>query len=291
MAPRLLCVGDLNLDLVITPEHGIAVGSDTAGVVSMSGGGSAANVAAWAAAKGLDVRFVGTVGDDPTGTFLVGELAGRGVDVRPIVRPNARTRTIAVIVEADGDRSMVSDLDERVALRDDDFDAAWFDGVDWLHLTGYTYVDPASRPLFTRLLAEARRRGVRCSIDPSSAQMLRSRCHLDAVRAAFAGVDVVFPNRDEAEYLTGFSDAADAAEALLELAACAVVTCGADCAVVAQRGSATRRAAAVDVEVVNALGAGDAFAAGFLAGLLLGDDPAVIATATAAQAVTRPTAR
>jgi sugar/nucleoside kinase (ribokinase family) len=291
MAPRLLCVGDLNLDLVITPEHGIAVGSDSAGVVSMAGGGSAANVAAWAAAGGIEVRFVGTVGDDATGTFLVGELAGRGVDVRPIVRADARTRTIAVIVGDDGDRSMVSDLDERVALRDDDFDSDWFDGVDWLHLTGYTYVDAMSRPLFARLLDDATRRGIRCSIDPSAAELLRTRCQLEAVRAAFSGAEVLFPSRDEAHYLTGIDDPAAAASALLDVAHTVAVTCGSDGVYVASPGEPVRHTPAADVDVVNALGAGDAFAAGFLTGVLLGHDPVANAIATSAQAVSRPTAR
>ena len=86
-----------------------------------------------------------------------------------------------------------------------------------------------------------------------------------------------------------FSVAADG----LNLAAGGIATIkiSADGAVMASRGSETRRLRALDVEVVNTLGAGDAFAAGFLAGLLLGDDPADVATATAARAVNGPTAR
>jgi sugar/nucleoside kinase (ribokinase family) len=289
--PRLLCVGDLNLDLVITPAHGLVVGSDTPGEVAMSGGGSAANVAAWAVAAGVDARFVGTIGDDPTGALLTSSLAAQGVEVVPIVRSSARSRTVAVIVGADGERSMVSDLDPSVALVLDDLDQRWFDGVHWLHLTGYSAIEPATRPLFAALLDAARRRGLPCSIDPSSADLLRRSFERHEARSAFRGVDVLFPNRDEAAFLTGLDDPAAAATDLLELAATVAVTCASQGAVIATRGEPLRHVAAQPVHVTNALGAGDAFAGGFLAGVLMGTDPAALAVATAARAVAISTAR
>jgi sugar/nucleoside kinase (ribokinase family) len=297
-------VGDLNLDLVITPEVAIATGSDVAGSISMSAGGSAANVAAWAvraAGEGRDeqavrVRFVGTVGDDATGGFLVDDLVRAGVDVQAIVRAGARSRTVAVIVDGSGNRSIVSDLDPRIAFRADDAAAveSRLDGVDWLHLTGYTYITEASRPLFLAMTAAAARAGVPWSIDPSSAELLRTRCTLAEARDAFSGAAALFPSHDEAAYLVGDTTAADhpgaMAEALLDLAERVAVTCGADGAWVATRGAPTVHVAAEATTVVNTLGAGDAFAAGFLVGTLTGDEPTGVAATTAAWAVAVPTA-
>ena len=89
----------------------------------------------------------------------------------------------------------------RGLVPDDVPDAAWHE-VGWLHLTGYTFFDPSTRPVAVALLAEARRRGARVSVDPSSVAFLRA-----AGGAVFLGwidgADVIFPNLDEARVLVG----------------------------------------------------------------------------------------
>jgi sugar/nucleoside kinase (ribokinase family) len=291
---RLLCVGDLNADITVTAESGISVGSDTPGAVVMSGGGSAANVAAWAAAAGLSARFAGVVGDDPLGDFLVDELGGHDVEVRAIRRPGVASRAIAAIVEADGNRSMVSALDPATVLRGSDVTSAWFDGVDWVHLTAYTYLQPAGRSTFARLVEHVVDRAIPWSVDPSSAEMLATRCRRDDVAEAFGGASILFPNEDEAMWLADTGDSAVAAERLLDLAETVAVTCGADGAVIAHRGVETFCVAAAPTELVNTLGCGDAFAGGFLAGRLNGlDDRASAARAVdiAARAARRASSR
>ena len=266
MTRRLLCVGDLNADVTVTVQGGIAVGSDAPGTVVMSGGGSAANVAAWAAEAGTPARFVGVVGDDPLGDFLVDELTGHDVEVRATRRPGVASRAIAAIVESDGNRSMVSALDPATVLVGDDIDASWFDDVDWVHLTAYTYLQLAGRATFARLVAAAAERSIPWSVDPSSAEMLASQCRREEAWAAFEGADILFPNQDEAGWLAGDDDPTVAADRLLDLADTVAVTCGADGAVIARRGVPTFRIAAAPTELVNTLGCGDAFAGGFLSG-------------------------
>jgi sugar/nucleoside kinase (ribokinase family) len=95
-----------------------------------------------------------------------------------------------------------------------------------------------------------------------------------------AGVDLLLPNLDEARLLSGGRDARAAAMSLLEIASTVVVTAGAAGAVSASRDDGSVKklsvvpAAAMDTGVVDTTGAGDAFAAGYLAALLDGDDPA-----------------
>lgn len=269
---RLLCVGDLNADITITATGDISIGSDTPGSVVMSGGGSAANVAAWAAEVGLRSRFVGVVGVDPLGDFLIDELAGHGTDVRAIRRAGVASRAIAAIVGSDGNRSMVSALDPSTVLSVDDIEPAWFDDVDWVHLTAYTYLQPGGRATFARLVEAIASCATPWSVDPSSSEMLALRCSRDEVAAAFAGASLLFPNRDEAVWLAGIDEPGTAAERLLDIAETVAVTCGADGAVVARRGAVTFRVEAVATDLVNTLGCGDAFAAGFLAGRLSGLD-------------------
>ena len=282
---RLLCIGDLNADVTITAPGGISVGSDTPGTVVMSGGGSAANVAARAAAAGLAARFAGVVGDDPLGDFLVDELAGHGVDVRATRRTGVASRAIAAIVEADGNRSMVSALDPATVLGADDIVLSWFHDVDWVHLTAYTYLQPAGRTTFAQLVATIESLSIPWSVDPSSAEMLASQCRRKDVATAFEGASILFPSDDEAGWLAGVDDPAAAAERLLDLSETVVVTCGADGAVIARRGVPTFHIPAAPTDLVNTLGCGDAFAGGFLSGRVQGlDDRAAGAGAAAVAA-------
>lgn len=188
---------------------------------------------------------------------------------------------------------MVSDLSTATVLRLDDFDDAWFDDVDHLHLTAYTWFPEGGPDVFAALVAAAIERSISWSVDPSSAQMMTGDRSPQQALAAFAGAVVLFPNDDEAERLTGCANPYEAAEALLDVAETVAVTCGADAAVIARRDAPTVTAAALPVEVVNTLGAGDAFAAGFLAARLTGraDDDVRLAIASAADAVARSTAR
>lgn len=291
---RLLCIGDLNADITIRADDRIASGSDSPGRVELTGGGSAANVAAGAVAAGVDARFVGVVGGDVIGDFLVDELAGHGVELCPVVRPEAASRSIAALVDSAGDRSMVSDLSTATVLRLDDIDQAWFIDVDHLHLTAYTWFPEGGPDVFAALVAAASERSIPWSVDPSSAQMLTGDRSPQQALAAFTGSTVLFPNDDEAACLTGCTDPNKAAEALLDVADTVAVTCGADAAVIARRGAPTIVAAALRVDVVNTLGAGDAFAAGFLAARLAGradSDCARLAIASATEAVVRASAR
>ncbi len=294
MKLRLLCVGDLNADITVVGESDIVTGSDTPGLVALAAGGSAANVAAGAVASGGRARFAGVVGDDPLGAMLTDELARNGVDVRAIVRWGATSRAVAAIIDTTGDRSMVSDLSSDATLRIDDVDTGWFEGVDWLHLTAYTWFAEGGAEVFARLVDLASRQGIPWSIDPSSAQMLRSSGSVPAASAAFGGAAVMFPNHDEAAVLAGVDDPRESSTRLLDIAETVVVTCGADGVVVARRNRSTFSAPAHPVTVVNTLGAGDAFAAGFIAARLSGRDDEASAQAglaAAAQAVGRSTAR
>lgn len=275
-APRLLCVGDLNADITIEPLSDIVVGSDTPGLVQLSPGGSAANVAAWATVPPemqVASRFVGVVGDDLLGQMLTDDLALRGVDALVTVRPGVATRSIAALISPNGDRSMVSDPTAVGVLSVDDISTAWFRDVEWLHLTGYTFFNEHSRTAFTQLISEASAHNVPWSFDPSSAVMIE-QAGAESIRAATNGADIAFPNHDEATALSGIDDPTAAAESLLDIADTVVVTRGEHGSVIARRHGATFAVNASPVDSArqqgNALGCGDAFVAGFLCGRLRG---------------------
>jgi sugar/nucleoside kinase (ribokinase family) len=285
---RVVVVGDVMTDVVASLSGPVAQASDTPARVVQRGGGAGANVAAWLARAGATVTLIGRVGDDVAGRELAEGLRSEGVDVRLATDPARPTGTCIVLVEPGGERSMLPDAGanaglEAVPLPDD---------ATHLHLAGYALLHPGSRPAARAMLAEATARGIAVSVDPSStAPLIRARS------AAFfewiQGAQLLLPNRDEAATLTGMPDPKASARALTAHAGEVVVKLGAQGALWTD-GNEQVRAPAVDVQVVDTTGAGDAFAAGLLAARLAGAGPADAlgaGCALAAEAVGRAGAR
>ena len=106
---RVVVVGDLMTDTVAHAALPLAKGSDTPATVTMHGGGSGANIAAWLAVDGAEVAFVGRRGADIAGRNRDMELMGYGVDARLVMDPERPTGTCVVMVTHRGDHTMLSD--------------------------------------------------------------------------------------------------------------------------------------------------------------------------------------
>lgn len=165
----MLCtVGDLIEDVVVWLDEPLREGTDTASRITRTRGGSAANVAYFAACNGTATRFVGCVGDDPLGESLIDQLTRSGVDAR--VQRRNRTGSIIVIVHQDGERSMLTDRGAAIELMD--VDDSVLDGVHVLHIPAYSLVvDPIAGATLA-LARTARNRNIELSIDASSAAVL-----------------------------------------------------------------------------------------------------------------------
>ena len=268
-APRFLVVGDVIDDVLVVLEQPIRVDTDTAASISQVPGGSAANTAAWLAALGATVAFVGAVGADDV---LRVATALPGVEAR-LHATHEPTGAIVVLVEGEH-RSMLTSRGANAQL---DLGAIDLDGFDVLHLTGHPLLQSTDGgAAFTALIARAKDAGMLVSVDPGSAGFLAD---FGAGRflAAIAGVDVLLPSADEARLLTGLDDPLAIAEALPFDTV--VVKLGRDGAIV-RTGSITERVDAQDADIVDPTGAGDAFAAGFLAAWAA-DGDAIAATRAA----------
>jgi sugar/nucleoside kinase (ribokinase family) len=292
-----LVVGDIVTDILALHESPLAADSDTAARIRMTGGGSAANTAAWLASALSPVALVGVVGEDEAGAARLAELTAAGVACE-CVRRAAEAATGSVVVLSDGvDRTMLTDRAANGLLEPADIDAALaaVESPGHLHLSGYVLFDEASAPAGEHALNAARGRAITTSVDAASAAPLAA---LGAER--FFGLvrrtDVLFANEDEARVLTGLSASADKlAVALLPYATTVVVKCGPEGAMWAGAdGSVLASPASPASTVVDQTGAGDAFAAGYLAAWRAGGSPAEALAAGArlgALAVTRFGAR
>jgi sugar/nucleoside kinase (ribokinase family) len=295
--PRVLVVGDVIDDLIVRPDGPIRSDTDTTARITPSPGGSGANQAAWLAAAGVEVRFAGRVGaldlERHRETF-----AAAGVEAHLTGDVERPTGTIVVLV-ADGTRTMFTDRGANLGLRAEDLPDALLDGVDLVQLSGYALFDPGVRAAVLDLATRARARGIGVVIDPSSTGFLRD-LGVDTFLGLLEGlggddgIEVLLPNRDEALLLAATDDLDVALMRLLDIARCVVITLGGEGALGAERGGVAVKVDALPVRSVDPTGAGDAFAAGFVAARLIGAELAVAlaaGVAHAAQAIVQPGAR
>jgi ribokinase len=229
----LVVLGDLMVDVVTRVADPLAPGSDTPARISMQGGGSAANVAAWAAHLGTPVSLVCRVGRDARGRDAVDAL--RGIDVHVTVDYERPTGTCVVLVGPDGERTMLPDPGAN------DAPLGEIPLGKHLHVVGYALLRDGPRASALAAIERAQAAGMTVSVDPSSWALLRP--------GAIPAVDLLLPNEREASLVEG--------EMVVKLGAGG-----------ARWGDL--EVAAEPVEVVDTTGAGDAFAAGFLGARLEG---------------------
>ena len=262
-----MSLGDLIVDVVVTASEPIAYGSDRAGSIAFRQGGSAANTACWVARCRGEAVFIGAVGRDEWGRRLGAALSEAGVEAHLITR-SAPTARIVVHVEADGERSFVTDRGAADLLAPDDVRPRWFrqrGGIAGqqpvaLHLPGYSlYTEPlaaASR----RAVELARASGGLVSVDLASRQPILDLGPRETwTRIAAVGPDLLFGTIAEVEAILDGPDRA----VLLDLAPIVVVKDGAHGATILHRQGVTD-VPAMAIVARDTTGAGDAFAAGFL---------------------------
>ncbi len=249
---RIATFGDVLLDVVVLLAERLAPGGDVRASNRAGAGGQAANVAAWAAELGAETRCVGKRGDDPAGELVARELAGLGVE---LVGPVAGTTGVVVSIVGDGDRSLASDPGVAPTFAPEELEAGWVE-CDVLHLSGYALLrEPIAA---TALLAArlARKHGARVSVDVAAWTEIRTygpvrfRGLLDELAP-----DVLFATEAEWELLGGAYLTAPVGVLKRGARGCTVFT-----------EDAKLDFAALETEVVDPTGAGDALAAGFLLG-------------------------
>jgi sugar/nucleoside kinase (ribokinase family) len=250
---RIATFGDVLLDVVVLLSEPLTPGGDVRASNRAGAGGQAANVAAWAAELGAEARCIGKRGDDPAGELVAQELTAHRVD---LVGPVAAGPTgVVVSIVGDGDRALASDPGVAPTFAPEELDADWVT-CDVLHLSGYALLrEPiAGAALLAARLA--REQGARVSVDVAAWTEIRSygpvqfRELLDELAP-----DLLFATEAEWELLGGAYLTAPVGVLKRGARGCTISTV-----------DAKLDFAALDTEVVDPTGAGDALAAGFLVG-------------------------
>jgi len=269
---RVVVCGDVINDVLVAPAGETAPGSDTPATIRACPGGAAAGQAAWMAHLGAQVSFAGRVGARDAG-YHRRELARFGVRAHLAEDDQAGTGTIVIMVAPDGERTMFTDRGANLRLRRSDLPADLLDGAAVLHLTGYTFFDPALLEVALWLLGQARSRGMDVTIDPASAAFL-ARLDPGAFLRWTEGAAVCFPNRDEAAVLAGEADPVAMAARLTRHYGLVLLKLGAGGCVLAVPGEAPVAIPAYPARARDSTGAGDAFCGAFMTRwLAAGPDP------------------
>jgi fructokinase len=257
-----------------------------------SSGGSAANTCAVAASLGARVAYLGKVADDELGEVFRHDITAAGVHFpSAALQGGAPTARCLILVTPDGQRTMNTFLGACVAFGEHDVDTDLVAASAVTYLEGYLFDPPAAQAAFRTAAKAARQAGRRVALSLSDAFCVDR--HRAAFRDLLADVDILFANETEICSLYEANDFAGAAEAARADVALAALTRSGDGSVIL-RGGETVHVAAEATKVVDTTGAGDAYAAGFLAGFTAGRDLAQcgwIASLAAAEVISHYGAR
>jgi ribokinase len=258
--PKILVTGSLNADLVVRaprfPQPGETISGEDLQVIP---GGKGANQAVAAARLGADVSMLGRVGKDNFGDFLLDNLKANHVDSRLVQRDEASTGAAIIVVDSNGQNSIVLSPGANGKVSASDVEHASFSTFDLLLLQL-----EIPTPTVLSAAKRARDNGVRVILNPAPAKELPAEL--------IALTDFIIPNETELSLLTGMEvkdvpSAEKAARTLLEHGAQnVIVTLGSRGALIVNKDTSTH----VDtfkVDVVDTTAAGDAFIGGFAVSL------------------------
>ena len=265
--PRLfdvLVAGEINPDLILSgnlvPEFGQV--EKLAASYTLTVGSSSAIFACGAARLGLRVAFIGVCGDDVFGRFMLDEMQKRNVDIsNVIIRPDGQTG-LSVILNQDADRAILTQLGLIPNLQASDIPDRLLRQTRHLHVASYflqTKLQSDLPALFQRAHSLGLTTSLDTNYDPSEKWL-----GFDELLSA---TDIFLPNKTEAFSITQLDDVESAAKQLANKSKLVAVKLGADGAILQTKDKRICMPS-IPVNVVDTIGAGDAFDAGFLYGYL-----------------------
>lgn len=243
-------------------------------------GGCAANTGVGLQALGIETRVLGRVGSDGLGSFVRSELQLHNVQAQVQTDDEALTSATLVAVAPDGERSFLHCVGANATGGLEDFEpaleAAIGDGARLLHIAGHGLMPRLDGSACAQMLQKARTRGLLTSLDTAGTP---SPAWCQSLLATLPHLDYFVPSLNEAQHLFPDADSPQVlAERLLEAGVgCVALKMGERGSFVSD-GRESHLVPAFSVRALDATGAGDAFAAGFLCGVLRGHSLLMCAT-------------
>ena len=262
----ILVAGEINPDLILSGDVVPAFGQVEKLVDSavLAVGSSSVITACGAARLGLRVAFIGVCGDDLFGRFMLEKMKEHGIDTSAVIVDPARSTGLTVILNRVTDRAMLTLAGAIAALTAADVRDDLLARTRHLHVASY-FLQTALQPGLPDLFARAHALGLTTSLDTN----WDPSAEWGGFEALLHGVDVFLPNENEAKAIAKAGNIESASQRLGDSCKVVAIKLGADGAL-ARRGEEIARVPALKVDVVDTVGAGDTFNAGFLYGFLHG---------------------
>jgi sugar/nucleoside kinase (ribokinase family) len=288
MTKRVLVIGELNVDLIVSGLPSLpALGQEivcTGMVLAL--GSSSAIFSRALAGLGAQVGFMGKVGDDENGRFMLDQLEELGIDTSSVLVAPAVQTGITISLTYPREKAQITFPGSISSYRPQEVALEAFHRYGHLHMASM-FLQTGLRPGFPALLRQAQQRGLSTSLDPGWDPADRWG---DDIDEALASVDILFLNEHEAMAISGRTTADAALQHFAGRVPLALCKMGPGGAMMAQRGELTR-VPAHQVPVADTTGAGDSFDAGFIYRHVVQGRPPVeslrFANACGAIAVTR----
>ncbi|HUV03734.1 MAG TPA: sugar kinase [Armatimonadota bacterium] len=266
------CLGILVADLVGKPvdeypARGKLVLVDQ---LELHSGGCASSTGVALAKIGVSASVIGKVGNDGLGDFMVGVLERNGIDTRGVIRdPNMGTSGTMVMVHSDGERSFIHYIGANASLTESDVDYGLLKGSRILHVAGSFLMPGIDGEPTARVLKKAREMGITTTLDTAWDSKGR---WMSLLKPCLPHIDYAVPSIEEARMVTGKHEPPDVAKVLMDHGVKVVALKMGEGGCYIRSANEEHRIRKYDVEAIDALGAGDCFAAGFLTGILQGWD-------------------
>jgi len=257
---KILCIGDLALDVISQLKEPINYGNDTASRISSHPGGQAANVATWITRTHSKAQLVARVGNDPVGFALISDLDKYGVEHMNLMHSGRPTGVVVILVDSNGERTMFPDNGANADLEVSDLPP--LADVDGVYVSGYALLDFRSREAVLSMMTKIKAAGKPIYFDPTTtgAMKIVSR---DEVLSWVKLMDGILLNSEEALYLGDAKDVETAEKNLTAYTPLVVIKLGSRGAMAVYKDTIAK-VSAVTTNVVDTTGAGDSFAAGFI---------------------------
>ncbi len=265
--PAVICLGILVADVIGRPIEAVPAPGALALVESITPhiGGCAANTGIGLHRLGVETAIVGAVGRDGFGQFVRDVLRAEGINARGVVEKDAPTSATMVLVSPDGERAFLHCVGANAAFGSADFRRETLNGAQLLHIAGHGLMPAFDGAPCAELLSHAQRMGIQTSLDTAGAPGDLWRQNL---RLCLPHLDYFVPSLHEVRDLFPDCRAPVAARLIDEGVGCVAIKMGEAGSYALNAQGQSARADAFAVAVVDATGAGDAFAAGFLAATL-----------------------
>jgi sugar/nucleoside kinase (ribokinase family) len=282
-------VGELNLDLILygLPENPLPDHEHLASNMALTLGSSSAIFAHNLSVLGTQVGFISKIGNDPLGKIAAERLSAAGVDISRMKQGTGGTTTgLTVTLPHAQHRFMFTYPGTMFEMQYSDVDVDYVLSARHFHLSSF-YLHRALRPQIVNLFRQAKQAGLTTSLDTNDDPENQWARDLHEV---LRYVDVFLPNDREARKIAGTDDFSQALNFLAEFAKIVVVKRGSSAAI-CRSGKEQWSAVPPAVQVVDDIGAGDTFNAGFIHAYLQGgrlEDCLAFANIAAAYSVTKP---